>query len=309
MEKVWYAITETEQLSQWMPGRVEIELEVGGKVRWSFPEEAWAQPDGTVTALDPPRLLEFFMPAAGAGLDWLKDETLRFELTPAPEGCLLVFTDVVEDRAGAASFAAGWQGCLDVLAALLGGGPAESDEDPARYVELFEEYMRSFGLDEGTAQPGADGWTVRFERQLMGHGVDEVWRALAGQEDAASGGTAAGEPVVGGPPPLAMTNGYVPAGAVTAVEAPGMLECAWGAEDGPAGRVRWELREGPGGARVVLTQTLPGEAADELLTALAAWHTHLELFARSLRGEDVCPWPEGRTRELRAHYEASLAAR
>ncbi len=107
---------------------------------------------------------------------------------------------------------------------------------------------------------------------------------------------------VGGPAPRATTNGYVAAGTVTALQPPTLLEYDWRFEDEPAGRVRWELAEGPGGARVVLTQTGSQELQDQRITALAAWHTHLELLADHLRGKDVCPWPAERTEELRRHY-------
>ncbi|MBB4931486.1 uncharacterized protein YndB with AHSA1/START domain [Lipingzhangella halophila] len=297
VEKVWRAITEQDQLAAWMPGQVEIEPRQGGTFRWNFPDQERIEPHyGTVTAFEPPRLLEIFTPGAVSDLDWVKDQSLRFELRSDPEGCLLVFTATVEDRASAASFAAGWQTCLAALHDVVNGTPVELDESPDRYVALFEEYTRRFGLCDGTAERTGDGWTVRFERQFMLPGVDAVWAALTGGDEARLA-------EAGGEPPLPMTNDYVPAAEVTEVEPPTVVEYAWRSGAGTGGRVRWELREGPGfGARIVLTQTLPGSATEERLTALAAWHTHLEVFARSLQGEVVCPWPEERTQELREYY-------
>ncbi len=305
VDTVWQAITEPDQLAAWMPGQVEIELREGGVFRWNFPDQdRIGAHDGTITALDSPRLLEVFTPGTLSRPDWAKDETMRFELSPTEEGCLLVFTVIIEDKASAASFAAGWQTCLTVLHEVVEGRPAELDESPEKQVELFEEYMRRFGLDEGTAHPTDEGWVVRFARQYMASGVDGAWAAL-------TEGDSAGGPVVGGQPPLAMTNGYVPAAEVTEVAAPSTLEYTWrpDADADTAGRVRWELVEGPGfGARIVLTQTLAATAEQERFTALAAWHTHLEVFARNLRGEVVCPWPEQRTAELRAYYAGSAVS-
>jgi uncharacterized protein YndB with AHSA1/START domain len=131
---------------------------------------------------------------------------------------------------------------------------------------------------------------VRFER-LLPHPRDKVWATL-GDDEA----------TVGGEPPLEATNGFVPAGPVTAVEPPRLLEYAWQSNGDQVGRVRWELSDGPGGTLLTLTQSVPAAVADQLPTALAAWHTHLELLGEALMGKDVCPWPEVRTEELRRHY-------
>jgi uncharacterized protein YndB with AHSA1/START domain len=298
--KVWRAITEPAHLAQWFPGKVEIEPVVGGRVGWSFPESDEALPDGTVTAFDPPRLLEFDMPTdqmprPGPG----GIETMRFELSPDDAGCLLVFTHLFADRAGAASFATGWQGCLDGLEDLLAGRPVE---DPADFVDQHERYVEAFGLAEGEASETVDGWTVRFERQLM-FGVDEVWALLAGADEGEA------PPASGGAPPVGMTNPVATAGTVTELDAPRVLQYAAQADGEDMGRVRLELGEGPGGARVVLTHTLPKVGADRVASALAAWHTHLEVLVSALRGQPVCPWPEDRTEELRASYTGRLGAR
>jgi hypothetical protein len=59
-------------------------------------------------------------------------------------------------------------------------------------------------------------------------------------------------------------------------------EYEWLAVDRPAGRVSWELAEAPAGARILLTQTGPGELADQRSVALAAWRAHLDRLARRL---------------------------
>jgi hypothetical protein len=61
------------------------------------------------------------------------------------------------------------------------------------------------------------------------------------------------------------------------------------------------------GTRVELTQTLPAELADLRATALAAWHTQLDLFFAATHGEVRCPWPTEQTESLEKHYAEAVA--
>jgi uncharacterized protein YndB with AHSA1/START domain len=339
--KVWRAITDPEHLAHWYPMRRELEPAVGGKVREGDPA-APGVIHGTVTEYDPPRVLEYTLSTEGVPMAGFGDRrTSRFELSPDPIGCLLVFTHTFSDRAGAASFATGWQGCLDALESLLSGARLERFD---RWTEHHEEYVRRFGLAEGTVRETAGGgWVVCFERQLMGAPVEKAWAELTASDAAGTAvdadGTGSGGLAVEALPPLRFTNGYVPAGAVTEVEPPSLLEYRWlapdaeGGENGTGGehaanpeggrggggsgaegdsgagaaggRVRWELAHGPGGARITLTQTGTARLSGLRAVALAAWHTHLELFADHLAGNTRC-WPRDRTEELRRHYAALL---
>ena len=121
VDRVWRAITDQDELRKWFPdGGVELEFAIGGKVR--FAAEGWEDDnelvprEGTVTQLDPPRLLEF---------TW-GDDPLRFELTPEGDGCVLVFSQTFDGKAAAPRLAAGWTICLGNLDALLDGTAAES---------------------------------------------------------------------------------------------------------------------------------------------------------------------------------------
>lgn len=278
-EKVWRAITEPSQLEHWFPAAVEGERAIGARLRFVFPEGEAPPQEGTITEFEEPRVFAF---------TW-GESLLRVELRPDDGGCTLVFTHTFDDRPSAASYTVGWQGCLAALASLLDGKPVDGLV-PNGYAELHEAYIEKFGLLEGTVADAADGWTVRFER-LLPHPVDKVWATL-GDDDVR----------VGGDPPLQSTNGFVTPGPVTAAEPPRLLEYAWQSNGQEAGRVQWELSDGPGGTLLKLTQTVPAPLADLLPTALAAWHTHLELLAGALMGEDPCPWPEDRTADLKRHY-------
>ncbi|RIK36699.1 MAG: toxin-antitoxin system toxin subunit [Chloroflexi bacterium] len=265
--KVWRALTEPAQLNQWFPFDVEIELRLGGKVH--FIEKGAKEPssDGEITELDPPRLLAF---------TWYGD-LLRWELQPDGDGCRLIFTHTFADRAGAASFAAGWQVCLSAMADVLDRKPVDEaaytgPEWRRQMAELHEAYADALGLSAGSVETTADGWQVRFERQLI-KPIDEVWARLTGDST----------PSAGSAPPKEVTTQAVQAGPVTAVESPTLLEYEWQVAGRPAGRVRWELAQGTGhGARLILAQTGSHESVGHQATALAAWEHHIEQVAKGL---------------------------
>lgn len=132
-DRVWQALTEPARLAAWFPARVEIDLALGGTMRFIFPNGEGPTLDGTIAELDPPHVLAY---------DW-GDSFLRWESRPDGQGCVLVFTDAFDDRGSAAKFAAGWHVCLDALASALEGAPATPSHD--RWIELHEGYVQSFG--------------------------------------------------------------------------------------------------------------------------------------------------------------------
>ncbi len=85
-EKVWRALTDTKELSAWFPALVEGDCERGAALRFVFRDGEEPSTEGRVTEHEPPRLLEYTMGR----------ETLRWELSPIPEGTLLVFTTEVK---------------------------------------------------------------------------------------------------------------------------------------------------------------------------------------------------------------------
>lgn len=292
VEKVWRAITEPDELVHWFPNPIRADFREGGDIQWL---DADGEPEmsGTITEWEPPHRWAHVA----------NDETMRFEIQPDGDGCLLTFTHIFDDRAGSASFASGWDLCLDGLEHTLDGTTIEWNMDA--WKDKHEAYVEAFGLLEGEVQP--DG-SVRFERVFTAP-VDEVWKLLTSAE-----GT---DPQVGDQPPLGFrADDYVPSGKVTAVdlewpaktlwgETGKLLEYTWQAGGEDAGLVRWEFKAGPGGTRLTLTQTVPAEHATHRVTALAAWHTHLELLAAHLKGDTEC-WSAERTQELEKHYAAKV---
>ena len=225
-EKVWRAMTEPQRLADWFPGKIVPELREGGKVEFGFGG------DGVVTDLDPPRLIAY---------TWDTDH-LRWELHPDGDGTRLVLLHTFDDRAGAASFGAGWHTCIVALDLALDG---RAGEDPGvDDIALHERFVTQFGLDAGAVESDAGGWRVRHERQLT-RPADAVWEVLTSAA-----------------PASAVAHEHV-------------LE--HDADEG--GRLRWELREGTGhGARLLLTHT--GDGGDPQ-AALAADRARIaDLLAR-----------------------------
>ncbi|WP_394827665.1 SRPBCC family protein [Pendulispora albinea] len=87
-EKVWRALTEEGELSGWFPATIEGERGKGAQLRFVFRNGEGPEVGGTITEWDPPRVLAYTM----------GDESLRWELSPTPEGCVLVLhTELARD--------------------------------------------------------------------------------------------------------------------------------------------------------------------------------------------------------------------
>jgi uncharacterized protein YndB with AHSA1/START domain len=137
VDKVWAALTEPEQLAGWLAAADELELQQGGRVelRWlnSGSRSEWEKygvilPDdfdpeepeivrGTVTAVDPPRLLEFDTDLHGI---------LRWELREDGTGCALIFTNIPPEgfpEEMTTQVLSGWHQHLDTLSDALAGRP------------------------------------------------------------------------------------------------------------------------------------------------------------------------------------------
>jgi uncharacterized protein YndB with AHSA1/START domain len=160
VERVWAALTEPEKLKTWL-AEAEIDLREGGSVvlRWQNRRQAeevmrreGIDPEeegntgilhGTITELDPPRLLEWEGDIHG---------TLRWELQPDGEGTVLTFTstmDELEEKFKSMNLA-GWHIHFDILERVLEGKPFEwasdwEDWGMPRWEELHKRYLVSVG--------------------------------------------------------------------------------------------------------------------------------------------------------------------
>lgn len=251
VDRVWRAVTEAEHLAAWFPGAPVFDLRRGGRVR--FVEFAGDPAEfGEVLDLDPPHLLRF---------TWDTD-IVTLELADEGADTLLTLTNRLEDRPAAGSVATGWEACLEVLGQVIRG---ESPTDPGPRPARHEELARHFDLGAPEVQEGPDGWSARFERQLV-CSPQQAWELFLG---------GAAEPDIVHPVPVlgeelrAPRAPEVVLGTVTEVVAGAVL--GFDAADGePGDHVRFELVEGTGhGARMVLT--VRGSRSEEREAALEQW--------------------------------------
>ena len=161
--RVWPALTEPAHLARWFPAGVEIDLRPGGAL--TFTQEGAPSASGVITDLEPPRLVAF---------TWDTDH-LRFELLPDGDGSVLLLTHTFDDRAGAASFAAGWDTCVAALDAGLAGRADPDIDHRARH----ERYVEELGLLTPVVTGTAESWEVRVDRQLV-HPAEVVRAVLDG---------------------------------------------------------------------------------------------------------------------------------
>jgi uncharacterized protein YndB with AHSA1/START domain len=117
VERVWRAVTEPDELARWL-ALAELELREGGRVvlTWQNTDDEGntAVASGTVSALDPPRLIEFDTDIHGR---------LRWELEPDGDGTVLRFTaeaQLPDDFQ--LEVLSGWHIHLDHLEEVLDGG-------------------------------------------------------------------------------------------------------------------------------------------------------------------------------------------
>jgi uncharacterized protein YndB with AHSA1/START domain len=148
VEAVWRAITEPDELEQWFPTAVAVDLRVGGEMTFTFAQHTL--PDGSntmrgqVTDLDPPKLFAFY---------WGEDH-LRFEFEPTDGGdaTVLRLTALLDAKDKAARDAAGWHQCLDGLERLL-DGEVKRPSDSDAWRTYYERYAAE-GFPTGAALPG-----------------------------------------------------------------------------------------------------------------------------------------------------------
>jgi uncharacterized protein YndB with AHSA1/START domain len=150
VEQVWAALTDPAQLAQWLaPG--EIALTSGGRVYLAF-SDGDGVIDGRVTAIAPPRLLEFSWTDKGGDFGFV-----RWELMAEDGGTRLVLIHTVpaSARESGLPMLAGWHSLLDQLAVLLDGQPFPSR---SRWQELHDHYARAGVMD---ARPETEGDSER----------------------------------------------------------------------------------------------------------------------------------------------------
>ena len=144
VERVWCAITDSEELRAWFPSAVTLEQRVGGTITFSFDPNT-EDSTGTVLLCEPPYRLAY---------TWDGDE-LHYELEAIGEGqCRLTFVNVLHERNTAARNGAGWAVCFAELDRALAGHPAAGPhaETATPWQPIYEAYVAA-GVPSGAPIP------------------------------------------------------------------------------------------------------------------------------------------------------------
>lgn len=154
IERVWRAVTESDQFRQWMPIDMIGERREGAEVTLPFGQaevEKYNISEPVLTGR-----IEVWQPPSVFQWTWDKD-VLRFELTATESGTQLLFTTWPEsqDLEEAASTAGGYHLCLAELAVLLDGRTVPSTTEIDAIAFSFEKrYRELLGLSaERVRQP------------------------------------------------------------------------------------------------------------------------------------------------------------
>lgn len=135
--RVWAALTEPAEMLGWL-GDAEVELVEGGRfiVRWLNTDAQGnrAVYRGTISALDPERLLEVRGDIHGV---------LRWELRPEAGGTLLTFSSTLAlPEEYRTMVLAGWHYHLDSLADFLDGQSADlANLSGGRWGRIHDRYL------------------------------------------------------------------------------------------------------------------------------------------------------------------------
>ncbi|HEY1728316.1 MAG TPA: SRPBCC family protein [Candidatus Baltobacteraceae bacterium] len=140
-DKVWQALTDPVELSEWAPFKVSGNLsKVGSTVQLTW-IGAPSEIETKVKRAEPPKLLEY---SCG-------DNDMRWELEAVSGGTRLTLWSII-DRNYISMGAAGWHIALDVLEQKLNGTPIGPIAGSAAmqfegWQRLNAEYAQQFGIE------------------------------------------------------------------------------------------------------------------------------------------------------------------
>ena len=166
-ERVWRAITDERELTDWMRYPVKFEPRVGGRARWFGEDERLSPPiHGKVFIFDPPRTLafSFYDPRIPERVELGEREwEVRWDLEPDEAGCRITFIQRRLPGAVLWGVGDGWHGFLIQFVAYLDG-----DLDA-----VAAEHARSHERGDTT---GISEYRVHVSRQLR------AWAEAASRE-------------------------------------------------------------------------------------------------------------------------------
>ncbi|NYG06504.1 uncharacterized protein YndB with AHSA1/START domain [Phycicoccus badiiscoriae] len=130
-DRVWAALTDPEQIAQYMMGsRVESDWEIGGPITWSGEMDGKPYRDkGEVLEVDPGIRLSVthYSPLMGEEDVPENYHTVSYDLAPSGDGTSVKLTqDGCSTQEQAQQFSRNWQGMLDGLKKVVEGSVAGS---------------------------------------------------------------------------------------------------------------------------------------------------------------------------------------
>lgn len=142
-ERVWRALTDSDQLRHWMPCDIVGRRETGAQVAAPFWDDVVAKYGIEDTVLT--GRIVTWDPSSTFAWEW-DDELLTFRLEPTPTGTQLSLIVQLGDKSPEVhQTAAGYHMCLDQLCDLVDtdAPPRFVDADPSPYEALYAELARS----------------------------------------------------------------------------------------------------------------------------------------------------------------------
>lgn len=130
-EAVWEMLTDPARIPEWLaPG--EIALRQGGQAKLNFTDSGIVI-DSTVSAYDPPHLLEYSWSGPGE-----PERPIRWQTRAVEGGTELTLTVRVPEDEDISKSCAGWEAHLMMLLAAIEGVPIKFPFE--RYLETREKY-------------------------------------------------------------------------------------------------------------------------------------------------------------------------
>lgn len=133
VDEVWRALTEPDRLRHWLAD-VVIDARQGGRIELRLGQPAGYEVTGVVTRVDPPKVLDYTWTSPGE-----PDGVVKWQLIPAGDRCILLFTHTLQGHWNEAGTLAAWHVHLALLATSLAGLPTWPFPD-ARWKELHDSY-------------------------------------------------------------------------------------------------------------------------------------------------------------------------
>jgi uncharacterized protein YndB with AHSA1/START domain len=131
IERVWAYLTDPTFLAKWFSEGAVADY-VGGDVRFEMGA------NGRITAIHPPRLLEYTWNEADASVGPVSDALVRWELANEGDRVRLTLTHSRLPEAEVFAHAAGWHAFLERLSASVGNREAEP------VMELFARFKADY---------------------------------------------------------------------------------------------------------------------------------------------------------------------